>query len=149
MVYFHSVKVGLFMAWLAAFLCVCLAAPLDQDNLSETCSDIHLSGFSLEATCCGGSSNQEFKNELDLNLCIGIDYNKDALQWGIYGKLSLYCTNCTLEKTPEPGNFLECACRSLGNTVSSVSTLRLDDGIKNINGSLTCMGGGAVVHPLK
>ncbi|ERS95667.1 hypothetical protein HMPREF1624_07741 [Sporothrix schenckii ATCC 58251] len=73
---------------------------------------------------------------LDLNLCLGIDDSTAVLTWSIYGKFSLYCSSCHVVGRTSLG----CSCATLSG-VKANSTIDLDSGISNSNGTLSCLGG--------
>ncbi|EPE04175.1 hypothetical protein F503_04690 [Ophiostoma piceae UAMH 11346] len=117
-------------------------------NFSSSCESIalyatqaiHRLPDQLKARC-RDNAGVLHSAEIDLNLCVGINYQNASLLWSIYGKFSEYCSSCW-----SAGTRVEfgCACRLLtGNAtkISTNSTLDLDTGIGNVNGTLHCAGG--------
>ena len=133
-----------------------LAGPVFRDpplptyaNFSASCESIALYATpaippslpdQLQARCRDNAGVLR-ATEIDLNLCIGIDYEDASLLWSIYGKFSEYCGSCWRAGTRVE---LGCACAPLtGNAPKTWtnSTLDLDAGIGNVDGMLQCAGG--------
>ncbi|CAK7199330.1 hypothetical protein SEUCBS139899_002008 [Sporothrix eucalyptigena] len=115
-------------------------------NFTATCTDVvlhesltgHLS--QLTASCLTFANTTSTRNTtLDLNLCLGIDYTSANLTWSIYGKFSEYCASCHVVGRTRLG----CSCATL-NGIHANSTIDLNTGISNTNGTLTCQGGMAM-----
>ncbi|KAK0648941.1 hypothetical protein B0T16DRAFT_123862 [Cercophora newfieldiana] len=148
----QSLIVGkmIFLVLLASFLALpALALPsaaANQTNFAQTCRRAKLvDGYYLEAWCLDANGTHPFKNTLDLNFCVGIDYSTSVLQWMVYGKLANYCSHCSLEHDNPNHPVLDCACQTSGQKSGIFSTLKLDEGIYNNNGTLTCDGGIATI----
>ncbi|KAL1905513.1 hypothetical protein Sste5344_008738 [Sporothrix stenoceras] len=128
------------------------AAAADYSNFTTTCENpvLHASRTGhlsqLSASCVTNAGEDTGTNStdtisihnstLDLNLCLGIDYTTAALVWSIYGKFSNYCTSCWVVGRTGLG----CTCSTLSG-VRANSTIDLDSGISNVNGTLSCQGG--------
>ncbi|KAK3320119.1 hypothetical protein B0T19DRAFT_281583 [Cercophora scortea] len=111
-------------------------------NFSHTCQDIELVNTDVRATCLDEAASTLYTNELDLNLCVGLDQTTAQLKWELLGKFSLYCVNCALAWIPAP--LLTCSCAPLTGGAAHNTTLDLDDGVGNSNGTLTCRTGQGV-----
>ncbi|KAK5659211.1 hypothetical protein OQA88_1302 [Cercophora sp. LCS_1] len=110
-------------------------------TIAQSCTNITLTGNSFLSATCLTTTNLQAENELDLNLCVGIDYGTLGLTWSVYGKYTVYCGGCALEAKGNPtSHWLTCSCRSIGNPnqAAVTSSLKLDDGMSNRNGTLTC-----------
>ncbi|KAL1847707.1 hypothetical protein VTK73DRAFT_10290 [Phialemonium thermophilum] len=120
------------------------ASPTPYANFTQTCRRIELLPSRLQyndtltASCrlATAPGNQTRDSSIDLNLCVGIDYQDAHLTWSIYGKYVEYCTSCSLA----PPAVMSCTCTTLAG-VSAQSSLDLDTGIRNDGGVLSCMGG--------
>ncbi|KAH8900948.1 Cyanovirin-N [Thozetella sp. PMI_491] len=120
-------------------------------NFTSSCTGITLDAGRLghndflNATCASGdltSTSYEHRqpdhvSEIDLNLCVGIDQSSGNLAWSVYGKFSEYCKGCSLARPA----ILSCTCAPIATGVKTSSTLNLNEGIGNVNGSLICLGG--------
>lgn len=95
---------------------------------------------------CRDNAGTLHNTSIDLNFCLGIDYTNASLLWSVYGKFSEYCSNCW-----SAGVRVEmtCVCALEGSSAGTQSasgqtansTINLDAGIGNLNGTLRCAGG--------
>ncbi|KAK4445079.1 hypothetical protein QBC34DRAFT_384664 [Podospora aff. communis PSN243] len=131
----------IFLGWLLAFPAIALAN--DYKNFSMGCTNISLKSSYMKAECLDYDGLQSRKNTLDLDLCVGIDASSLTLQWAMMGKMSGYCESCQLDSTAPP--VLSCVCQYTDSHSPVNSTLKLDDGIGNQNGTLYCHGGQGTI----
>ncbi|KAK0611010.1 hypothetical protein B0T14DRAFT_500191 [Immersiella caudata] len=133
-----------FLGWLLAFPAMALPSKTDEDykNFSKTCKNIGVDSSYVSAECLDISGLHSKNQTLDLDMCVGIDYTSLDLTWAIYGKMSGYCGHCQLDLDQPEGPILSCTCAWSGSKANS--TLTLDDGIGNNNGTLSCNGGAGM-----
>ncbi|KAK3384901.1 hypothetical protein B0H63DRAFT_522249 [Podospora didyma] len=123
----------------------------EHHDFSKSCQNIALSGkLSLSAACNAHGIDAKTvlaaTTELDLNLCIGLGEAGNQLSWEVYGKFSNYCSNCKVEGTLP---ILTCTCAPINEVAKNPATtsIALDGGIGNENGTLSCRGGvGSLVR---
>ncbi|CAK7231405.1 hypothetical protein SCUCBS95973_007902 [Sporothrix curviconia] len=139
-------SLSLFVCFVLLFSSLATAA--GWTNFTSTCTDVVLHASStghlslLSASCLtdlansSSSSSTLHNTTLDLNLCLGIDYVSANLTWSVYGKFSEYCTSCHVVGRTKLG----CSCATLSG-VHANSTIDLNTGISNANGTLSCQGG--------
>ncbi|KAL8366724.1 hypothetical protein RB595_010535 [Gaeumannomyces hyphopodioides] len=115
------------------------AAALKGDFLAS-CRDVNVGSANpagtpafndfVSATCQTTNSKSQ-ETTMDLNLCVGFDVSTQALSWSPMGKFRNYCRDCGLKAPSE----LQCTC----GTGTRASSLDLNEGISNRNGTLFCM----------
>ncbi|EJT71128.1 hypothetical protein GGTG_10388 [Gaeumannomyces tritici R3-111a-1] len=115
------------------------AAALKGDFLAS-CYDVNVGSANppgvpvfndfVSATCQTMNSKSQ-ATSMDLNLCVGFDVSTQTLAWSPMGKFRNYCRNCSLKAPSE----LQCTC----GTDNRASSLDLNEGVSNRNGTLFCM----------
>ena len=74
------------LAWLAALVAMVEAIwPNDaaqHGSFSQSCTAVALVGYTLHAQC-STKHGRTLDNQLDLNLCVGIDHASNALRWSV------------------------------------------------------------------
>jgi hypothetical protein len=75
----------IFLGWLLAFPAMALPSKADEDykNFSKTCKNISVDGSYITAECFDDSGLHSWNRTLDLDMCVGIDYNTLDLLWTV------------------------------------------------------------------
>jgi len=68
------------LVWLVALYPYSCA---DEGNLSQSCTGIELTGKYSINTVCSAAPGKSLRNQLDLNLCIGLDHVTNELAWSV------------------------------------------------------------------
>lgn len=68
------------LTWLVALFPYVLA---DDGSLSQTCTGIELRGKYSIVAVCSAAPDKSLRNQLDLNLCIGLDHITNELAWSV------------------------------------------------------------------
>ncbi|KAK3990933.1 hypothetical protein QBC44DRAFT_59444 [Cladorrhinum sp. PSN332] len=125
---------------LTALLPVLVAAWDHHSNYTSQCKNVSLDNGVLKASCLNNSNsdtgevngNTYIESQFDIELCVGINYLTAKLIFSQLGKYTEDCGPCQLQGD----GGLNCICWSDGLVVNS--TLDLNKGVANVNGSLAC-----------